>query len=94
MHPPHLLTGGAKVRHGDAAVSKAGVGPAMPGEDLLRGEARLEAVGRWAPRARERRTQVGLQLDLQVLAEGGTEAQGTEAASRPPWKAKACHGQD
>ena len=92
--PPHLLAGGAEVWHGDAVVSEAGVGPTVLGEDLPCGEARLEPVGRWPPRAWERRTQVGLQLDLQVLGEGGTEGQATEAASRPPRKAKACHGQD
>lgn len=57
-------------------VSEAGVGPTVLGEDLLHGEACLELAGRCTPRAWERHTQVGLQLGLQVLEEGGTEGSG------------------
>lgn len=74
--PPHLLAGRTEVWHGDAVVREARVGPPVLAEDLLHGQACLEPAGRWTASARERRAQVGLQLGLQVLEEGGTEGLG------------------
>ena len=54
-------------------VGEAGEGPAVLAEDLLHGEARLEPVGPRAVSIGGRTGQVGLQLGLQVLGEGGTE---------------------
>lgn len=71
---PHLLSGRTEVWQGDAAVGEAGAGPTVLAEDLLHGEACLEPVGPWALRAWGRHTQVGLQLGLQVLGEGGRSA--------------------
>lgn len=91
---PHLLAGGTEVGQRDAVVSEAGVGPTVLGEDLLRGEARLEPAGRWPPRAWERQTQVGLQLGLQVLEEGDRGLRPLRQPPGQPRKARACHGQD
>ena len=66
----------------------------MLAEDLLRREARLEPVGPWALGACGRHAQVGLQLGLQVLGEGGTEGSGHAAAPGPALKDQSLCGQD
>lgn len=57
-------------------VGKARAGPVVLAEDLLRGEARLEPVSPWTFCSWRTHAQVGLQLGLQVLGEGGREATG------------------
>ena len=84
--PSHLLARGTEVRDGDAVVGKAGAGPAVLAEDLLHGKARLEPVGPRALSIGGRPGQVGLQLGLQVLGEGGTEGSGHKATPRPALK--------
>ena len=67
-------------------VGKAGTGPTVLAEDLLHGKARLEPVGPRALSIGGRPGQVGLQLGLQVLGEGGTEGSGHKATPRPALK--------
>lgn len=57
-------------------VGEARAGPVVLAEDFLHGEARLEPVGPWALLTWVRHAQVGLQLGLQVLGEGGTKGTG------------------
>lgn len=83
---PHLLARGAEVWDGDAVVGEAGAGPVVLAEDLLHGEACLEPVGLRAVGIGGRPGQVGLQLGLQVLGEGGTEGSGHKATPRPALK--------
>lgn len=67
-------------------VGEAGAGPAVLAEDLLHRKARLEPVGPRALGIWGRPGQVGLQLGLQVLGEGGTECSGHKATPRPALK--------
>lgn len=57
-------------------IREARAGPTVLTEDLPHGEARLEPVCAWTLRTWGKHVQVGLQLGLQVLGEGGTEDTG------------------
>lgn len=64
-------------------VGEAGAGPTVLAEDLLHRKARLEPVGLRALVICRRPGQVGLQLGLQALGEGGTEGSGHKVSPRP-----------